>query len=912
MADFFYTIIIYPLIQLIQFSFTFVYRFCKNPGIAVIGVSLAVTIFCLPLYIVAEHWQAVQREIEKVLSPRTARIKAAFKGDEQYMMLNTYYRQNNYHPLMALRSSFGLLIQVPFFMAAYSYLSNLEALRGTSFLFIKDMGAQDALFTIGSFPVNILPIAMTVINIIAGAIYTKGFPVKEKVQIYGMAVIFLAILYTSPSGLVLYWTMNNVFSLVKNIFYKIKNPLKTLYVILCVFIAGIDVFLIFFFNKSPRILPMRIAAVIFFTALIFIPYYIKAYFWLTKHCFKSIMEDKKLRFGIFISTAISLCLYTGAILPSLLVTSSVQEFADLAGHACPDFFVWNTLVQSMGLFVFWPLCIYFLFHEKVQTLITVLFSSLLLCAIANTFIFPGSYGTMSQWLVFTSTVTFGSAPQIILNLTVTALITAGIFLLLKFQPRLTRQAFTAVLTGFVLFSGVELFRIKTSYADYRKLLQTSALQEADVKKEITLSKTGNNVVIFMLDRALNAYVQPVFEECPWLFEDFEGFTLYSNTVSFNGHTLFASPAIYGGYEYTPEERFSRKGETLKEQHNQALLMLPRIFTEQADFTAMVSDLSWANWSWIPDMHITDSYPKIKGKNLVSKYNSAWERVHPEYASRPDELDQVLRRDFLWVSLFRSAPQILRPFIYYDETWWNLDAPSKCASYAPDYPELDLLPDLTEISGQHNSFNCIVNELTHGNDLFLPPDYRLPAPDKKSASGTSPYAEDEYYSVNAACLNAIGRYLKFLKEAGVYDNTRIILVSDHGGGEGESKITWEGFDQPTLNATEKNSNQQFKDYYHPLLMVKDFNSRAGFTVSNEFMTNADVPVLALKDIIEKPYNPFSGKPVTDSMKTAGAKIMTPFVWNVDQITDAYSYPVKASEWFTVKDDIFKDQNWIQGK
>ena len=212
MLNFLYTVIIYPLIQLIEFAFMLFNNVFKNEGISVIGVSLAVSIGTLPLYIVAEHWQQVQRAIEKKLDPGIQRIKSVFKGDEQYMILTTFYRQNHYHPLMALRSSFGLLIQIPFFMAAYSFLSNLPVLQGRSFFFIKDMGQQDALFHIGSFPINVLPIAMTLINWVAGAIYTKGFKFKDKITIYGMALIFLVILYNSPAGLVVYWTMNNIFS----------------------------------------------------------------------------------------------------------------------------------------------------------------------------------------------------------------------------------------------------------------------------------------------------------------------------------------------------------------------------------------------------------------------------------------------------------------------------------------------------------------------------------------------------------------------------------------------------------------------------------------------------------------------------------------------------------------------------
>jgi membrane protein insertase Oxa1/YidC/SpoIIIJ len=64
------------------------------------------------------------------------------------MILSAYYRQNHYHPVYAMRNTFSLLIQVPFFIAAYSFLSHLDALKGAHFLFISDMGAPDGLVKI--------------------------------------------------------------------------------------------------------------------------------------------------------------------------------------------------------------------------------------------------------------------------------------------------------------------------------------------------------------------------------------------------------------------------------------------------------------------------------------------------------------------------------------------------------------------------------------------------------------------------------------------------------------------------------------------------------------------------------------------------------------------------------------------
>ena len=80
---------------------------------------------------------------------------------------------------------------------------------------IKDLGAPDGLIVIGGIAINLLPILMTLINVISSALYLKGFPLKTKIQLYGMAAFFLVFLYNSPSALVFYWTLNNLFSLIK-------------------------------------------------------------------------------------------------------------------------------------------------------------------------------------------------------------------------------------------------------------------------------------------------------------------------------------------------------------------------------------------------------------------------------------------------------------------------------------------------------------------------------------------------------------------------------------------------------------------------------------------------------------------------------------------------------------------------
>ena len=63
---------------------------------------------------------------------------------------------------------------------------------------------------------------MTLFSLLAGLIYSKKLRFKESLPLYIVSLIFLVLLYNSPSGLVFYWTLNCLFSLIKNIFIEYK------------------------------------------------------------------------------------------------------------------------------------------------------------------------------------------------------------------------------------------------------------------------------------------------------------------------------------------------------------------------------------------------------------------------------------------------------------------------------------------------------------------------------------------------------------------------------------------------------------------------------------------------------------------------------------------------------------------
>lgn len=892
MGNYLYTLIIYPLEQLIELTFAFCIRVFKNQGISVLFVSVAVTLCCLPLYIVAERWQEIQRNIEEKLRPGTTRIKKAFKGDEQYMILTAFYKQNHYHPLMALRSSFSLLIQVPFFMAAYHFLSNLESLRGTSFLFIKDMGAPDAMFTIGSFTVNTLPIAMTLINCISGTIYSKGHGAREKIQIYGMAALFLVILYPSPAGLVFYWTMNNLFSLVKNIFYKMKNPLKALYICLLAFIAlGVLYLLAFADGMFKKRLTLSFALVL----LAFIPQYLKFISYMLNTWAKPVLENTKIRFTLFFVSAISLCLLCGYVIPSELVSSSVQEFSNIDSYSSPFYFLKNSLFQALGIFIVWPTCIYFLFGKRIKTLLSCGFALLLICGVVNTYAFPGDYGSLNNTLMFISDIHNDKTFLLLLNIAVILAVIVAVFAIIRYFTKYTSAISGLLCFIFAVISVINTSKISGDYKTYLKILSESD-NVVSIEPRIHLSKTGKNVICFMLDAARSDYIDEILKEKPELNEAFDGFTFFKNTVSYNGHTIMSSPSLFGGYEYTPLEINKRNSKPLIQEDTESLLMLARIFSEQLGYKAFLADSPWANFSHIPDMRITNDYPLIEGANLMRKYTDIWKSEHPGTYDNSPVLSQNMKRNFLFISIFRCLPSVARSFTYDNGRWLGLSNIKDMNNMLLAYAVMDYLPQLTDFNNNDTKgyFAYIVNDMTHEGDLIAAPDYKFNqfAEFDKNAV----YFKFGGYSGNISAYLHLAKWFSYLKSNGVYDNTRIIIVSDHGNG-----CAIDSFDKKTIDGS------YTKDHLHPILFVKDFNEHGLLKHDMTFMTTADVPSLALKDLVNNPVNPFTGNPVNMDLKKNGA-IVT--ISNNHQPVMQYKnrFNISDKDWYLVKDNIFDDANW----
>ena len=125
-----------PFELLIGIIFVWLLNLVNNHGIALILLSLVVNIALLPFYNIAENIQKKERLVQQAMKPKIDEFKSVYEGYELYLYTNNVYRLHGYHPIYSLRGLVSLLIQVPFFMGAYAFLSTYSGFQGQSFLFL--------------------------------------------------------------------------------------------------------------------------------------------------------------------------------------------------------------------------------------------------------------------------------------------------------------------------------------------------------------------------------------------------------------------------------------------------------------------------------------------------------------------------------------------------------------------------------------------------------------------------------------------------------------------------------------------------------------------------------------------------------------------------------------------------------
>ncbi|MCX7770527.1 MAG: membrane protein insertase YidC [Proteobacteria bacterium] len=185
-------------------------KFTHNYGISIILLTILIKIVFFPL---SHKSYKSMKELQK-LQPKMEELRKKFANDREAlnreMML--LYRRHGVNPVSGC---LPILVQIPFFIALYQALMHAIELRHAPFFgWIKDLSNYD--------PYYITPILMGLTMLIQQILTPSSGDPTQKKMMYILPVVFTFMFLKFPSGLVLYWLVNNVFSILQQV-YTLKT-----------------------------------------------------------------------------------------------------------------------------------------------------------------------------------------------------------------------------------------------------------------------------------------------------------------------------------------------------------------------------------------------------------------------------------------------------------------------------------------------------------------------------------------------------------------------------------------------------------------------------------------------------------------------------------------------------------------
>ncbi len=908
--DWFTLVFVTPLELLYEGLFEVIQIFVKNLGWALLALSFVTVALMIPLERCVSPLVKREKHIEEILAPQIKEIKGKFSGAEQHATLKRLYSRYRYNPVLSICSALGVLIQLPFLLGAYWMLTDYSAIKGVSFGPIADLSLPDGLL----WGVNLLPILMTAINL--ATIVVSHLEKRDAIQALFVALLFLALLYTAPSALLLYWTMNNVLHFVraglKRVPFKGK-ALKALCENICDFaschaklIVVSFLFGVFLFvNKRAFQFSYSEAKTLFWIAILWDGFLVGLLWLFFKTKLMAFLPKSTRSFSLFAVSVILGALFASVffhfiekawnperriqleflfvflipvfgfvflrlrsrIVPFLkrleLERKALIEAGFVAGilllflgvvwfplqtyASDPSFFsgfIPRVFASSrISLFIACALCFAFVWiiARKVRVAFSLFLLFLGISSLTFAFVVTLDCGAIDTFLLQFESALSTNRNRITDVLVYLATPLLLITLVWFGKVRILRNIFVI---GFV----VAIFACRQEIVSAEKILSESSPSVASSRVEVeegtvpeyvkefhTFSKRGKNVVVVFLDMFTGGNVKEILQSEPELRKALDGFTWYKDVVTTGSHTIYGKAPILGGESATAWILNKDREFTLEEKVNQSWA---HFFNKLIDdnFRVRVSDNFWLRPKLLngyvkgPEKQIFRSSPLWGG---TLNYWEKRERLNIQ------AYDVNYSRFWVAIGLFNLAPLSQRVRIYDNARWMKAVDRGSSAKHACRWlAELDTHKDFSSVteSDKDNRFIFVTSLIAHVP--WSLDDSCLPCRNGRGGESMN-LANDglsqEHLRTERCALLSVVRWLKWMKENGVYDNTQVIVVSDHGYGDSSELVAMNG-------------GQFYPISLHGLLLVKNFDEHGELRIDNVHrMANSDVPEIILRNV-----------------------------------------------------------------
>ncbi len=400
--------------------------------------------------------------------------------------------------------------------------------------------------------------------------------------------------------------------------------------------------------------------------------------------------------------------------------------------------------------------------------------------------------------------------------------------------------------------------------------------QIDERGKFDLSRR-RNIILLIFDELQGDVFSELLAQDPRLKELFDGFVYFPDTVAGASFTEIAVPFLLTGEIYDnsiPRSRF-----------------LEQSFTRQAVSKLLLDhgfDAELYPWEALANGAI------YLREGIASNFKS--HVVSPGYRKELREYALLLN-----IAMFRSAPHGVKRHLYDQGTWgWKeLAAGGKAEKRRPAY--YDNNSSLTELTRRSRARkDAPVFKAYHFAGAHIP------LHDYGGSGEPVEYNRANYLRVYSHLLMSAAEYLARLKEIGVYDDTMIFILGDHGSGRASDLLVPPrrsgDFPGGSTPAARDDDFQLWKARALPLLLAKPFGARGSLRESRAPASLGDLPkTIAIAAGVDRPL---PGQGLFDVPEDAGrSRTYASFAWSGRR--SDYVQPITL---YSVTGPVWLDESW----
>jgi YidC/Oxa1 family membrane protein insertase len=207
-----------PFSRLLLNSMNGLYAWVGSYALAIVLLTICVKALLWPLQ------NKANKNMKKMsaLQPEMKRLQEKYKDEPVKFQqeMGKVWKKAGVNPLSGC---WPMFIQIPIFMGFYNMLGKAVELRHHGFWWVKDLSQPDTIAHIAGFPLNPLPLLMALTMIAQMKLSPQGGDPAQKKMMMFMPLIFIFMCYNFASALALYWTIQNLISIVQLQITKRQN-----------------------------------------------------------------------------------------------------------------------------------------------------------------------------------------------------------------------------------------------------------------------------------------------------------------------------------------------------------------------------------------------------------------------------------------------------------------------------------------------------------------------------------------------------------------------------------------------------------------------------------------------------------------------------------------------------------------